>query len=506
MTRRIDITLISPVSRSFSHFHPPLALIYLAGYLRHCGLNPQIIDITQNHVVKDQRFYQNYQSAFRLLDQKLITKIRRSASPIFGISCYTSEYQEVLSLARRIKKIHRHATIVVGGIHPTLYPQELLLEKNSPVDFEVIGEGEETLCELVTTLRQKTNHFSSIKGIAYIDQKTGDFIQTPPRPINDNLDQISFPAYDLVDMEYYSHASPYAIRGCYLRSVHLLATRGCPSSCTFCVAKKLRQFHLGEKWTRSRSATSLVSEIEFLTQKYHLDSFYFADDLFTLDRQNVNDFCRLLIQKKLNLFWGCSSKVSTLNTDLIKIMAESGCVQIDFGVERGSDHALRQIQKGISVDLVAKIFRLCRQYRIRTFANFLVNLPGETKKDLHDICTLAKRLHSDVVSMNIFTLFPGTEIYDQFQNRFSKKDYQDLSRAADLLQQYPEKYRFAAHKINLLAWVNRQNRKFNHFLPALSFHLRPKYLQKILTSPRLDDYLRQFINLLKEFINQKFPQ
>lgn len=503
-SKKLDIVFLSPPSRSFNHYRPPMALIYLAGYLKHFGLNPKIIDITEKVTVRDKRFFQNLNSHLKTIENEMLSQIKKSPSQIYGITCYTPEYSEVLKLAKQIKKFYPRSKIIVGGIHPTLYPDELLTEINSPIDFEVIGEGEETLLDLVNHLQKKNPKFNHIKGIAYLNKKTKKIVKTPLRPLRDQLDDISFPDYSLVDMDYYTNASPYAIRGCFLRSVYLLATRGCPSTCTFCVAKKLRQFNGGGKYTRVRSAKNIISEIKKLRRHYHIDSFYFIDDLFTINQNNVLEFCRLLKKEKLNLLWGCSSKVSTLNEKILKSMSEAGCIQIDFGVERGSNQALLDVQKGISVEMVTNIFFLCKKYHIRTFANFLVNLPGETKKDLQDILHLADALNPEIVTMNVFIPYPGTEIYDRSSYHFSKEEYSLLTYAPNLIKKYPYKFRFCQHKIDITAWANKQNRHYNRLLPNILFHFSLRYLSTLLHSSKKTNYISQLGNLIHEFYNQKF--
>ena len=497
-----DIVLISPPSRSFNHYRPPMALIYLAGHLQKHHLRVKIIDIVIKEVIRDKKFSDKLPQILETVETETLSQIRKKQPKIVGITCYTPEYMEVLRLAREIKKINPKIKIVVGGIHPTLYPHELLEEKNTPIDYEVIGEGEETFLELCQRLLHHTQtSFEKIKGLAFI--KKSIVIKTSLRPLNQNLDLISHPAYNLVDMNYYTQASPYAIRGCFLRSFYLLATRGCPSTCTFCVAKKLRLFNGGGCYTRVRSAKSIISEIKLLRQKYHIDSFYFIDDLFTINKENVADFCQLLKKEKLNLLWGCSAKVSTLDENTLKLMSESGCVQIDFGVERGSNEALIAVKKGISVEMVQNIFDLCHRYHIRTFANFLVNLPGETKKDLRDIVSLAKKLKSEINSFNVFSPYPGTEIYDQMKYRFTKDEYGELFNASTLIESQPHKYRFSKHKIKILDWASHQNKKFNQIIPNLRFHLSAKYLITIFNSPQKLNYFSQSFNLFREILNQK---
>lgn len=497
-----DILLLSPPSRCVNHYRPPLALLYLAGHLKRHHLSVNIIDITLKEVIRDQKFIDSLPKKFIEIENEILEKIKKFNPKIIGITCYTPEYSEVLSLSQKIKKYNSSIKIVIGGIHPTLYPSELLEEINSPVDYEVIGEGEETFLELCQRLLRKIKKpINKIKGIAFLQNH--HVVKTALRPLNDNIDYISHPAYNLIDMDYYTQASPYSIRGCFLRSFYLLATRGCPSTCTFCVAKKLRQFNGGGCYTRVRSAKSLITEIKLLRHRYDIDSFYFIDDLFTVNKDNVIKFCRLLKKEKLKLLWGCSSKVSTLNEDLIKMMAQSGCVQIDFGVERGSNKALIEIQKGISVEMVQNIFNLCHRYHIRTFANFLVNLPNETRKDLNDITNFADKLNSEINSFNVFSPYPGTEIYDNMEYRFSKDEYGELLNASTLIETMPHKYRFSKHRVKILKWASEQNRHYNKILPNLYFHLSPLYLKTILNSQNKLNYLRQSVNLVKELINQK---
>ena len=497
-----DIVLLSPPSRSFNHYRPPMALLYLAGHLQRHHLKVKIIDITIKEVIRNKNFSNELPKKLKEIEKEILSKVNKLQPKVVGITCYTPEYKEVLSLARKIKTKDSKIKIVVGGIHPTLYPEELLEEENSPVDFEVIGEGEETFLELCQRLLNQTKiSYTNIKGIAF--KKKNIIIKNTLRKLNNNLDAISHPAYNLIDMGYYTQASPYAIRGCFLRSFYLLATRGCPSTCTFCVAKKLRLFNGGGCYTRIRSAKNIIKEIKLLRKKYHIDSFYFIDDLFTINKENVANFCRLLKKEKLNLLWGCSAKVSTLDENTLKLMSNSGCIQIDFGVERGSNQALLKIQKGITIAMVENIFNLCHKYKIRTFANFLVNLPNESEKDLKDITKLASNLKSEIYSFNVFTPYPGTEIYDQMKYHFTKDEYGELFNSSSLIETKPNKYRFSKHKINILKWAETQNKRFNQILPNLRFHFSFRYLNTLYNSPNKLNYLSQSVNLFKEILNQK---
>lgn len=498
------MVLVSPPSRMINHYRPPLALMYVGGYLRHMGLKVKIIDVPMKKVVRDKDFFDNIPKELKKIEKQMIKEFASVKTRTVGITFYTPEYFEVFSLAKKFKQIDPEVKVIVGGIHPTFYSDEILNEKKCPIDFAVIGEGEITAYELVKAIKNENKKYKDIPGIAYFDKSKSKVVVTKPRPLCENLDEISYPAYDLIDMDYYTNASPYAIRGCFLRSMYVMATRGCPSQCTFCVAKTLRAFNGGGRYTRIRSAKSLLKELKYLKESYGIDSFYFIDDLFTINKSNVIKFCRGMKRQKLNLLWGCSSKVSTLNEVVIRNMAKAGCVQMDFGIERGSNEALKLVKKGISIETIKKICALCHKYKIRIFANFLTNLPQETEKDLEDIIELIKKIKAEIVSLNIFTPYPGTEIYDNHPYKFKKSEYAMLSNAGGLVDKYPKKMRFAEHKINFIDWVSKNSRKYNSLVDNFKFYASPRYWKLILISSDRTNYLKQAGLLVQELINQKF--
>lgn len=500
---KTKIVLLSPPSRSINHYRPPVALLYLAGFLEKNGIDIDIIDIILENQIRNQDFFTNFHQHLPNIESSILNQIKQLNPDIVGITCYTPEFFEVLSLAKEIKKINPGIKIIVGGIHPTFYPQDFIYD-NSPFDFAVQGEGEITLLDLIKKIEKK-EAWKNIGSIAYYDYYAKKMVITPKRPLHENLDDLAVPAYHKINMEYYTNANPYAIRGIFTRCAYILSSRGCPSSCTFCVANKIRLFSGSKICTRLRTPHHLFREIKFLKDKYRVDSFWFIDDLFTLNKKHVREFCNLLIKSKMGMIWGCSSKVTTVDYETLKIMKQAGCAQIDFGVERGSDKALMFIKKGITIEIIKRVFADCHRLRIRTFANMLVNLPEETEKDLDDILTLLDDIKATIVSINVFTPYPGTEIFDTIITGITKKDYPNLmSDATVLINKEPKKYRFSKHQVDFSQWAVKYNRKYNHVLPAITFHLSWMYLKNFFKSQGKLNYLKNSTALFKELINQKF--
>jgi radical SAM superfamily enzyme YgiQ (UPF0313 family) len=207
----------------------------------------------------------------------------------------------------------------------------------------------------------------------------------------------------------------------------------------------------------------------------------------------------------MNLIWGCSSKVTTVDFETLRIMRNAGCVQIDFGVERGSNKALVMIKKGITVEIIKKVFADCRKLGIRTFANMLVNLPGETEEDLDDILKLLDEIKATVASLNVFTPYPGTEIFDTSRRGIGKKDYPDLMKnPLELIRNNPRKYKYYLHDVDLGKWVVQNSKKYNRILASLAFYLSPTYWENLWHSKRKSNYFRMVGLLIREFFLQKF--
>ena len=205
----------------------------------------------------------------------------RERPDVVGISCFTMGRTNAYRLAREAKRVLPGALVVMGGPHATFFPEHALA--NPAVDVVVLGEGEETIVELVSRF-DEGGDFTDIPGLAL---RSGDrVIRTPPRRRTEDLDSLAFPAYDAFDLSLYkSPEIPEQYRS--LIGTHVLSSRGCPFHCGFC---SVNRFFEG-RWAR-RSPGNVADELEHLIEDLHVRHLYFSDDLFTLDRQRVLRLCR----------------------------------------------------------------------------------------------------------------------------------------------------------------------------------------------------------------------
>ena len=147
-----------------NHYRPPLALMYISGFLKHKGIKTKIVDsIMENQIIRDESFFLNKNNYFKDIEDQTVKQISEIDTDIIGITCYTPEVDEVERLAKRIKQVKPGAKIVTGGIHPTLYPDDLL-GPNSDIDFVIFGEGEISLYELVRAIRSRKD-ITKLKGV-----------------------------------------------------------------------------------------------------------------------------------------------------------------------------------------------------------------------------------------------------------------------------------------------------------------------------------------------------
>lgn len=357
---------------------PPLGLAILAACLEKAGFEVKILDLPAEGLWLDG--FKNY--------------LRQEKFDWIGFTATTLAINNALVLAQMVKNEYPQTKVVFGGVHASIFPAEVL--DREYVDFVIAGEGENSLVGLL-----QGRKYQEIGGLYY--KEKGVIKNNPLSPLIVNLDQLPYPAYHLLPLKKYHPAL-----GGYKRlpAISMLTSRGCPGVCTFCYKQMF-----GSK-TRFRTASSLIGEIEFLISRYGIKEIVFYDDTFTANKNNVREFCQLLISHKIRLSWSCMSRVDCIDEILLGLMKQAGCHQICYGVESASEQILKNIGKRISLEKVERLSRATRKAGIVLRLAFMLGNPGETEVTMNQTIELAIRLNPDLVQFNIATPYPGTEMFN----------------------------------------------------------------------------------------------
>ena len=260
---------------------PPMGLLYLASYSRKHGYqNIKIVDTDADKVTWE----------------KLEQLFKKENPDIVGITGTSWVFPVIIKAAKLAKKFLPEKKIIVGGFAATIEPEKMLRESGSAIDFIVKGEGEYTFLELVKKIEANEKYFENVKGVAFLNNES-EFIQTMPRENIKNLDEVPWPAYDLLGKNPTSYKGmPHDFEGMVRPISVMLTTRGCPHRCAFC--------SLGSKMYRERNIEDVVDEIEYHKNKFGAKSFQLYDDeiLGMSPKQNerVEKLCDKIIERGLH--------------------------------------------------------------------------------------------------------------------------------------------------------------------------------------------------------------
>jgi len=186
----------------------------------------------------------------------------------------------------------------------------------------------------------------------------------------------------------------------------IFTSRGCPYPCTYCASSNVQG-----KGIRRRTAENVIEEIELLVRESNINGFYICDDLVTGDHDWIMEFSEKLADRKLDLVWACQSRVDTLDEQMALAMKKSGCIQIDFGVESGSDKTLKTMKKATTVEAARQVFAMIKRVGVRSCATFILGFERETEQDMEETFSFAKEINADFTAFYFLTPYPGTPIY-----------------------------------------------------------------------------------------------
>jgi anaerobic magnesium-protoporphyrin IX monomethyl ester cyclase len=383
----------------------PLGLAYIAGALRAAGRDVCVVDAVGEGPETMTRYYKGYLVGLPL--DEVVTRIP-AAADVVGISViFTHEWPEVVRLVDLIKARRPDLTVVLGGEHVSSMPEFCLL--TSKVDILVLGEGEETIVELIAAL-EAGRPLGEIDGLAFREQNR--VVVNRRRKRKREIDSIPRPAWDLFGVRTY-HEHRF-VGGMYSSSlsIPILATRGCPYQCTYCSAPNM--------WTPQwipRDPVALVDEIEHYVTTYGAGDFPFQDLTAIIKKDWIVAFCREILRRDLKITWQfpTGTRSEAIDTEVAQLLLQSGMVSIAYAPESGSDTTRKLIKKKMRSEKLLDSVRAAAAADLNVIAFLVVGFPHDTREHILENMPFLDQLAAEGVTdvtVGFYMALPGTELFD----------------------------------------------------------------------------------------------
>ncbi|GMQ63900.1 B12-binding domain-containing radical SAM protein [Vallitalea maricola] len=470
-----------------------LGSIYLASILKENDLDVEIVDfnylMNKESIKKDKDPLVNYQ----LLSHYLIDK----KPDIIGFYTMCNSYHNVIQISKLIKETDNNIKIMLGG------PQASMCAEESMKFFEFfdlisIGEGEMTITNIVKGLLGEYN-LNNVPNIYF--RENNKVIKTKIREELIDVDELPF--YDDTLMTFINEIEEMPIE----------VGRGCPFSCTYCSTKTFwkRKFRL-------KSTERLIEEIKYFYYKYDKRNFNFIHDLFTANKKLVMEFCKEVIKEDLKIRWCCSSRLDTLNEEVMQLMHEAGCKKIFLGIETGSQRMQKLINKNLVVNDVMDQLKLLKKYSFDITLSFIYGFPQETIKDVEETLKLISNIYNEgiiSVQLHLFTPLVGTELYEQYKEELILDDYVttiaqgvNYEGSLNLIRNhptiFPQFYNFNTYVRNELRYLD----KFITYVISKGNQILKSTYTTILSYYKGDllKFYKEFINAIPDFTVKLFDK
>lgn len=394
---------------------PPLGLGYLGSVLENNNIEVKIVDCLLEGWHNRSKMTEDIIRIGLSFEQ--IEDIIRSYGPdIVGVNnLFTKQRENAHKIYAIAKKIDENIITIAGGAHPTAMPEMVLSDQK--LDYVVLGEGEESIIELIRTVENKSD-FSVLDGIGY--RENGNIRILPKTKFIENLDSIPFPARHLLNMEKYFGLKASHGERRHERFSPIITSRGCAAKCTFCTAYKVwgRQF-------RTRSPENVIAEMRHIKEKYGIEEIMFEDDNVTLNPKRAEIIFDKMIEENIDIKWDTPNGVAawTLSENLIYKMKKSGCYQINFALESGNQYVLDNIiKKPLNLEKVKPLVKYAKKIGLDASIFLVIGMPGETEKQMWDSFHMAADLDIYRPHISVATPYPGSELYEMCKDKGYLKD------------------------------------------------------------------------------------
>jgi radical SAM superfamily enzyme YgiQ (UPF0313 family) len=356
------------------------------------------------------------QDVYHYPEEHLIEYLNNNKFDVVGVSIIAGYYQynKLLKISAAINSVFIKPIYIIGGHGPSPEPEYFL--RKTGADIICIGEGELTSVELINTLANGGS-LHAVKGIAFLEKDK--LVKTEQRDLISNINSISFPAYDLFPIDYYS-----LFRGPHIenseRCLPIISGRGCPFRCNFCYRM--------DKGFRSRSTENLIEEIKFLKNKYNITYFTFVDELLMSSIPRTKELCQAFIDNNLNIKWNCNGRLNFAYPEVLELMKKAGCVFINYGIECMDDNILKVMNKALTVKQIIIGIENTLRVGISPGFNIIFGNVGEDEETLRKGVDFLLKYDDGAQLRTIrpVTPYPGSDLYYYAIKNGLLKDVEDF--------------------------------------------------------------------------------
>jgi radical SAM superfamily enzyme YgiQ (UPF0313 family) len=396
---RLRILLVVYDNDSYIHWFPQ-GLAYIAAVLKTGGHEVEVYNQDLHHYPEEH----------------LTGLLDGGGYDVVGFSFIAGYYQykKALEISRAVNRSRNRPLYIIGGHGPSPEPEFFL--RKTEADIIVIGEGEETIVEVLERVGSR-RPLDDVRGIAF--WKEGKPAVNERRPLIKDIDSIPHPAYEAFPIEYYRLLRmPHARNSDFIMPV--LSGRGCTFRCSFCYRM--------DKGFRPRSKEAIVEEIRYLKSRYGITYIAFSDELLMSSEKRIVDLCGEFLKARLGVKWDCNGRLNYAKPDVLKLMREAGCVFINYGIEAMDDLVLKKMNKALTTKQIVRGIEATLAAGISPGYNIIFGNIGDGKETLAAGVEFLLK-YDDGAQMRTIrpvTPYPGSPLYDFAIEKGMLRDCEDF--------------------------------------------------------------------------------
>lgn len=416
---------------------PDIGTAYINGTLQRIGYHSKIIDATGEGIGRRIHLKGTDLAIGGIPATEIIEKIDDDVS-LFGMQAmHSNRWIYDSYILEKLYERFPKATVFLGGEHASAC-YDKILKQFPQITAIVIGEGEETVIELVDAI-ENNRPLDSIAGLAFI--KNGQLVVTPRRKRRSELADLPRPSWEGVPIKKYLDNN-CGVNSLSRRAITMVATRGCPHTCTFCTVPNMWD----SKWF-ARPVDDVIDEIKFNIYQLKANHIDFVDLTLVINKKWMHEFCDQLIKESLDVTWAIpiGTRTESLDSDLLKKMKKAGLSRVLYSAESGDDQTLNRIKKKLNIAHFNNVVKETVKLNIAVKVALIFGFPGQTLKEVWGTYILVNKLAflgvNDIVCLS-FVPYPKTELFDQLRIDY---DYNSLDNNIRLNNDIPNMKSWSEH-------------------------------------------------------------